>query len=279
GETLFKTTNGGATWSNTGLSSRQPVTALAIDPRTPSTVYAGTFGDGMFKTTNGGVTWSDITGGLTNQAGGRIAIFSLVIDPQPPATVYAASFDLGVLKTTNGGASWNPSNPGLPADSVVHALAVNPAGTCIHAGAGGGVYDFANAVDSQCPSPPTLAAAVAPTSLLVAVGTEARTFATVANLSAPAPSSIRPRAAGTPVAAVTCGITQLTGEPTPFPFQAIDSTTGLPIAPPSTPVNIAAGGKQTFLITLVPKAGVCAADVTFGYNCTNAKLAATVVGI
>jgi hypothetical protein len=33
------------------------ILALAIDPRTPSTLYAGTINGGLFKTTNGGRSW------------------------------------------------------------------------------------------------------------------------------------------------------------------------------------------------------------------------------
>ena len=52
---MFKSTNGGATWSavNTGLTDTY-VNALAIDPATPATLYAGTWGGGVFKSTNGG---------------------------------------------------------------------------------------------------------------------------------------------------------------------------------------------------------------------------------
>ena len=63
---LFKSTNGGAAWSavNTGLTYTY-VFALAIDPATPSTLYAGTV-DGVFKSTNGGTAWSAVNTGLTN---------------------------------------------------------------------------------------------------------------------------------------------------------------------------------------------------------------------
>jgi hypothetical protein len=46
---VFKSTDGGSTWSemNTGLTS-QAVYTLAIDPTTPTTLYAGTFW-GVFK--------------------------------------------------------------------------------------------------------------------------------------------------------------------------------------------------------------------------------------
>src|SRR5438309_6849213 len=58
--------------------------ALAIDPVTPATLYAGTYRGGVFKSTNGGESWSAVNTGLPNGDGW----FSLVIDPQTPATLY-----------------------------------------------------------------------------------------------------------------------------------------------------------------------------------------------
>jgi photosystem II stability/assembly factor-like uncharacterized protein len=57
---VFKSTNGGATWSavNTGLSNKK-VWALAIDPINTNTIYVGTYG-GVFKSANGGATWSAV---------------------------------------------------------------------------------------------------------------------------------------------------------------------------------------------------------------------------
>src|SRR3989449_3553889 len=101
---VFKSTDGGASWSASGLIN---VSALAIDPLTPTTLYAGTsvFG-GVFKSTDGGVSWN-ATGSLPG------AVF--VFDPLTPSTLYAgtvgASPDyLGDLyKSTDGGASWSPA--------------------------------------------------------------------------------------------------------------------------------------------------------------------------
>ena len=61
---LFKTTNGGANWSeiNNGLTNLN-VYALAIAPATPSTVYAGTSNSGVYKTTDAGANWSEINTG------------------------------------------------------------------------------------------------------------------------------------------------------------------------------------------------------------------------
>ena len=50
GDGVFKSTNGGTNWTamNTGLTSTD-VYALAINPQTPDTLYAGTYGGGVFK--------------------------------------------------------------------------------------------------------------------------------------------------------------------------------------------------------------------------------------
>ena len=78
---VFKSTNGGASWSavNTGLTNTH-VGALAIDPATPTTLYAGTDG-GVFKSANGGASWSAVNTGLTDTH-----VNVLAIDPATPAT-------------------------------------------------------------------------------------------------------------------------------------------------------------------------------------------------
>ena len=111
---VFKSTNGGATWTptNSGLTNGQ-VDVLAIDPSNSNIVYAGTYG-GVFKSTNGGSTWTAMNSGLDNDD-----VTSLAIDPGNPNTVYAAILGYygGVFKSTNGGGSWSAINSGLPKHS------------------------------------------------------------------------------------------------------------------------------------------------------------------
>jgi hypothetical protein len=66
--------------------------ALAIDPETASTIYAGTTG-GVFKSTDAGVRWSPTNAGLPGPTNfienGGPYVHALAIDLQNSATVYA----------------------------------------------------------------------------------------------------------------------------------------------------------------------------------------------
>jgi hypothetical protein len=67
---LFRTTNFGASWTDIGGIPGQPnaipnvpVSAFLIDPKTPSTLYAGT-DIGVFRSTDNGATWSTFNNGM-----------------------------------------------------------------------------------------------------------------------------------------------------------------------------------------------------------------------
>ncbi len=116
---VFRTTNGGITWR--ALFQHQRVAsigALAIDPRNPSVIWAGTgeanvrndvsFGDGIYKSTDSGRHWKQV--GLAH----TFQISRIVINPLNPNIVLAAAMgspwannpERGVYRTTNGGKSW-----------------------------------------------------------------------------------------------------------------------------------------------------------------------------
>jgi len=118
---VFRSIDGGATWSLTGRNLGSGV-SLAIDPARPSTLYAGTF-HGVFKTTDSGANW--LPAGLNTET-----ISVVRVDPRDPSVVYVGSTDLispghGVFKSTDGGASWDPANNGLTSLDV-HDLLIRP---------------------------------------------------------------------------------------------------------------------------------------------------------
>ena len=117
---VWKSMNGGTTFKPVfDKESSQSIGAIAIDPSSPKTIWAGTgeswtrnsvsIGDGIYKSTDGGDSWTNM--GLKDSE--RIA--KILIDPKDGNTVYACvpgklwsdSNDRGVYKTTDGGKSWN----------------------------------------------------------------------------------------------------------------------------------------------------------------------------
>ncbi|GEM_PF-2208374 len=94
---VFKTTNGGLTWSNSrvGLTNAY---VRSIEAISSTVVFCGT-NDGVFKSIDGGATWSL---SLTTP----FSVRSLAYDNQS-TNIYAATFGSGLFKSTNQGVSWS----------------------------------------------------------------------------------------------------------------------------------------------------------------------------
>jgi photosystem II stability/assembly factor-like uncharacterized protein len=123
---IFKSLDKGSTWSaaNGGLSSLA-IYALAVDPRTPSIIYAGlSGGDLVAKSLDGGESWRPANTGLTGSE-----CFALAIDPANPSTLYASMYwgqgDGGVYKSTNAGDSWTLTGLQTLENSMA-VLAIDP---------------------------------------------------------------------------------------------------------------------------------------------------------
>jgi photosystem II stability/assembly factor-like uncharacterized protein len=119
---VFKSVNGGASWSASGISTRLGygyIGALAIDPYNSNIIYAGASEGVVYKSTDAGETWSRVSAGL-----GTGSVSTLAIDPKDSNTIYMGINDGGVFKSTNGGATWSGINVGL-SDRSVRALSIN----------------------------------------------------------------------------------------------------------------------------------------------------------
>ena len=87
GDGVYKTTDGGKTWTHVGLSDTQAIAKIRVHPTNPDIVYVAAFGHpagpnaerGVFRTKDGGRTWQkvlyrdDKTGGI-----------EVVLDPNNP---------------------------------------------------------------------------------------------------------------------------------------------------------------------------------------------------
>ena len=89
---LFKSTDGGESWTDPSTDLTSVALSLAVDPASPATIYAGTSGGGVFKSTNAGDTWTPFNAGL-----GDSHVNALAVDPSTPSRIYAGT-DNGVYE-------------------------------------------------------------------------------------------------------------------------------------------------------------------------------------
>ena len=108
------------------------VFGLAIDPVSPTMIYAGTAGRGVFKSTDGGASWLQSNTGM-----GDVSIRAVAINPLTSSLVYAGP---GFYRSSDGGAHWVSAQSGLT-NTGVNAIVVNPiTPTTLFVGTGGGVF-------------------------------------------------------------------------------------------------------------------------------------------
>ena len=119
----YRTTNGGATWTQ---QTTVGYMTLARSPATPSTIYGST-GSPIYQSIDNGVTWL-FKGSLP-----ACCAAGIVADPLNAATAYVInSFNSSipaVQKTVNNGLSWSPATTGLPVTAFVTAIAAGSDGS------------------------------------------------------------------------------------------------------------------------------------------------------
>lgn len=101
------------------------VTAIAIDPKSPKTLWAGTR-LGIYKSVDGAATWTKSSKGLDERT-----VYGLVVDPVNPKTLYAAARRGGLWKSVDGGATWKSTTPAKAAYSFasqvqMRSVAIDP---------------------------------------------------------------------------------------------------------------------------------------------------------
>jgi photosystem II stability/assembly factor-like uncharacterized protein len=132
---VFRSIDGGRTWSGAGLAG-QAVRALALAPSDPNVLVAGTL-DGVYRSLDASKSWERIS----PEHHVELRNFdSLAIDPRDPQTIYAGTFHLP-WKTSDGGGTWRPIHEGMIDDSDVMSLLIDGANPRhIYASACSGIY-------------------------------------------------------------------------------------------------------------------------------------------
>jgi uncharacterized protein (TIGR03382 family) len=141
---VFKSTDGGNTFtrSDTGITSL--VRSFAFHPINPNIVLAGSNGGGVFRSIDGGATWTPSNAGLA----ARYIARGFAFGPSNPNVVYVATWDDGVYVSEDAGLSWSPLWNGLLNVNVSSVATVpgTSAGTYeLVAGTSGGLFTLAQA--------------------------------------------------------------------------------------------------------------------------------------
>jgi photosystem II stability/assembly factor-like uncharacterized protein len=128
---VYRSTNGGQSWTHVGLRDTRSIGRVVTHPTNPNIAYIAAVGNlwkpnaerGVFKTTDAGRTWAKVlyVDTLTGAP-------DIVMDPRDPNVLYAATYQRlrkaygfngggpgsAIYKTTDGGANWSKLANGIP---------------------------------------------------------------------------------------------------------------------------------------------------------------------
>ena len=136
GNGVYKSTDGGKTWTNIGLKDTQHIGALIVHPRNPDIVYVAALGHaygpnpdrGVYRTTDGGKNWEKVL-----YKDNHTGAIDVVFDPHNPNVLFAALYQVqrtpwslesggpgsGLYKSVDGGNSWKRlEGKGLPTSTM-----------------------------------------------------------------------------------------------------------------------------------------------------------------
>ena len=130
GDGIYKSTDGGETWTHSGLEKSERIGKIAVSPNNSDTVFVAVPGAlwsdspdrGLYKTTDRGKTWNQVLKGPNLSTG----CTDVAIDPTNPEIMFAAMWDFrrkgweyrsggesptapsasGLFRSTDGGSTW-----------------------------------------------------------------------------------------------------------------------------------------------------------------------------
>jgi photosystem II stability/assembly factor-like uncharacterized protein len=144
GDGIYRSLDGGESWTNMGLKDSQHIGMIVVDPRDSNVVYVAAQGPlwspggerGLYKTKDAGETWK-----LILSAGRYTGANEVHLDPRDPDTIYASLHqrfrnvaalmdggpESGIHKSTDGGKNWRELTNGIPVeDKGKIGLSISP---------------------------------------------------------------------------------------------------------------------------------------------------------
>ncbi len=138
---VYKSTNGGDTWTELEDMRDKSVRALVVDPSDTNVLVVGAI-SGVFRSTDAGASWDRIS---PKDHPDLINVESVAIDPRNPQIIYAGTTHLP-WKTLDGGDNWFPIKTGMLDDSDVFSIAIlKNSPDRVFASACSGIYRSENA--------------------------------------------------------------------------------------------------------------------------------------
>lgn len=149
GDGVYRSLDGGATWTNMGLGESEHIGTILVDPRDSDTVLVAAQGPlwspggdrGLYKSTDGGQTWKRVLDGGDETGSEYTGVNEVVRDPENPDVLYASTHQhfrntaalinggplSGIHKSTDNGETWRELTKGLPEEDMGKiGLAVSP---------------------------------------------------------------------------------------------------------------------------------------------------------
>lgn len=142
GSGMYKTTDGGKTWSHLGLTGSHHIGRVLIHPQDNNTVWVASLGAlyshnadrGVFKSSDGGKTWKKTL--FINDSTG---VSDLIINPQNPNQLIAATWERtrkawdfkgngigsAIYRSEDGGETWTLSSEGFPKGKFVGRIGLD----------------------------------------------------------------------------------------------------------------------------------------------------------
>lgn len=146
GDGLYRSMDGGNTWTNLGLEEQRIISKIVIDPTNSNRIFAGTMGlpfernneRGLYRSEDNGATWEQVLF-LSDSTG----VIDVLMNPQNPDILYAAGWDrirnniesvirgagAKIYKSIDGGDNWNMLEGGLPNDIPHSRVGLEMSGT------------------------------------------------------------------------------------------------------------------------------------------------------